>query len=183
MSAWIVNRDHLDLLLTAAVEWKLITAEQADQTGRMLWKENLASVAHRYPNDRDGGRPGPCDSRDGDVDVDAYQYRPYPGRIDPEVVTMAAASLAYQSCEHSGWSTSTACQWVTGLRARADDETAAYIAVYGPVDLNLQQRGDHSWYKLPDGNGNYVIRCGDAWSVPDRDVFNRAAALRTGTKP
>lgn len=40
MSAWIVTRDHLDLLLTAALAWHLTPAERADKTGRLLWKEN-----------------------------------------------------------------------------------------------------------------------------------------------
>ncbi|WIN00011.1 hypothetical protein ACTOB_003686 [Actinoplanes oblitus] len=181
MSAWIVNRDHIDLLLTAAVQWKLITAEQADSTGRMLWKENLTSVAHRYPNDHDGDRPGPCDFRDNDVDT--YQYRPYPGRIDPEVVTMAAASLTYQSREHPGWAASAACEWVTRLRAQAADQTPAYLATYGPVDLGRQQRGDHGWSERIDADGTRSTHCSDGWSVPDRGVLNRAAALRTGAKP
>ncbi len=43
MSAWIVSRDHLDLLLTAAQAWGITNAEHADDTGRMLWNENLAA--------------------------------------------------------------------------------------------------------------------------------------------
>jgi hypothetical protein len=60
MSAWIVSSDHLDLLLTAALAWDLTIPEHADETGRMLWKENLASAAHRYPTDRDRDRPRPA---------------------------------------------------------------------------------------------------------------------------
>jgi hypothetical protein len=97
MSAWIVSNDHLDLLLTAALAWDLINPAAADDTGRTLWRENLASVAYRYPADRDGERPGPADFRDRDVDT--YRFQRYPGRVDPEVVVAAASSLAYQSCE------------------------------------------------------------------------------------
>ena len=114
MSAWIVSRDHIDLLLTAALAWQITAPGEADQTGRMLWKENLTSVAHRYPHDRDGARPGPTDFRDRHVDT--YRFQPYPGPVDPEVVAAAAASLAYQSCEHPGWTSSTAYRWTTHLR-------------------------------------------------------------------
>ncbi|MFI7598239.1 hypothetical protein [Actinoplanes sp. NPDC049681] len=98
MSAWIVSRDHLDLLLTAAIAWEITPPGEADRTGQMLWKEDLASVAYRYPHDRDGDRPGPIDFRDGHVDT--YHFQPYPGQVDPEVVAAATVSLAYQSCEN-----------------------------------------------------------------------------------
>lgn len=177
MSAWIVNRDHLDLLLTAALEWDLITGEHADATGRLLWKENLASVAHRYPADRDGHRPGPNGLRDRDVDT--YQFRPYPGRVDPEVVAMAAASLIYQSCERPGWAVSDARHWVTRLREQATARIPAYLAEYGPVDPTRQAPGEHGWYVLIDEEGNRTIQSSDGWSVPSRQVFTRAAQLRT----
>ena len=182
MSAWIVNRDHLDLLLTAALAWELTGPEQADETGRMLWKENLASVAYRYPADRDGQRPGPHDFRDRDVDI--YRFRPYPGRVDPEVVATAAASLAYQSCEHPGWEASPACRWVTRLHEHASARIPACLAEYGPVDPSRQAHGEHGWYVHIDQDCNQHIRSGDGWAVPDRGVFTRAAALRTNpTQP
>ena len=117
MSAWIVSHDHLDLLLTAAVAWEITPPGEADETGRMLWKENLASGAYRYPRDRDGDRPGPIDFRDRHVDT--YRFQPYPGPVDPEVVATAAASLACQSREHPGWTYSTACRWTTRLHEPA----------------------------------------------------------------
>ncbi|MEU8664688.1 hypothetical protein [Actinoplanes philippinensis] len=181
MSAWIVDRDHLDLLLTAAVQWNLITADQADDTGRMLWKENLASVAYRYPRDRDGGRPGPHGFRDRDVDT--YRYRPYPGRIDPEVIEAAAGSLWYQSCEHPGWHDSAAAQWVNRLLQLAAGRIPAYLAEHGPVDPRRQAPGETGWYVLVDLAGKRQTRSADGWSVPDRDVLHRAAALRTGAQP
>ena len=61
MSAFFLPKTHIDLLVSAAVEWKLWAArpdaggglgetgaEHADAIGRMLWKENAASVRHRY---------------------------------------------------------------------------------------------------------------------------------------
>ncbi|GGN37949.1 hypothetical protein FHR83_005397 [Actinoplanes campanulatus] len=182
MSAWIVDRDHLDLLLTAAVQWDLITADQADDTGRMLWKENLTSVAYRYPRDRDGGsRPGPHGFRDRDVDT--YRYRPYPGRIDPEVIEAAAASLRHQSCEHPDWQHSAAARWVNRLHRLATESIPAFLAEYGPVDPRRQGPGEDGWYTLTDLTGQQQVRSADGWNVPDRDVLRRAAALRAGATP
>jgi hypothetical protein len=143
----------------------------------MLWKENLTSVAYRYPADRDGDRPGPENFRDSDVDT--YRFRCYPGQVDPEVVATAATSLAYQSCEHPDWAASAACRWVTRLREHANERIPAYLADHGPVDPNRQGHGEHGWYVLIDQNNNRQVRSGDGWSAPDRGVFTRAAALRT----
>jgi hypothetical protein len=177
MSAWIVSRDHIDLLLTAAAAWEVTAPGETDQTGRVLWKENLASVAYRYPHDRDGDRPGPIDFRDRHVDT--YRFQPYPGPVDPEVVAAAAASLAYQSCEHPGWSSSAAYRWITHLHEQATARVAAYLDEYGPVDPKRQTRGEQGWYVLVDLDGHEHLRCGDGWSVPDRGVLTRASKLRT----
>jgi len=176
MSAWIVSRDHLDLLISAGIAWNLTTADHADEIGRTLWRENLASVAYRYPDDRDGTRPAPADFRDRDVD--SYRFRPYPGRIDPEVVTAAAASLDYQSCEHPDWPDSTACRWVHELHAAATVRIPAYLAEYGPIDPSRQGGRERGWYVVIDQAGQRRIRSSDGWSVPDRGVFERAAPLR-----
>ncbi|GAA0547375.1 hypothetical protein GCM10010172_31450 [Paractinoplanes ferrugineus] len=177
MSAWIVSRDHLDLLLTAALAWEITPPGEADETGRMLWKENLVSVAYPYPYDRDGDRPGPIDFRDRHVGT--YRFQPYPGPVDPEVVAAAGASLAYQSCEHPGWTSSTAYRWTTHLRAQATARVAAYLDEHGPVNPKRQTRGEQGWYVLVDLHGQEQVRCGDGWSVPDRGVFTRAFGLLT----
>ena len=54
MSAWIVSKDHIDLLVTAALAWEQAVPEQADHIGQMLWRENLESITYCYPDDPDG---------------------------------------------------------------------------------------------------------------------------------
>ncbi|MBO3736651.1 hypothetical protein [Actinoplanes flavus] len=181
MDTWIVGRDHLDLLLTAAIDWNVITADQADETGRMLWKENLASVAHRYPNDRNGYRPGAHGFRDRDVDT--YAYLPYPGRVDPKIVQTAAASLRRQSYWHPVWHGSAAEHWVNHLHQLATDRIPAYLAEHGPIDPYRQAWGEDGWYVLTDRSGHRQIRSADGWNVPNRDVLHRAAVLRTAATP
>lgn len=177
MSAWIVNRDHLDLLVTAALTWEAAVPEQADDIGQMLWSENLASIAYHYPGEQDGDGPGSLQSRTDHAAT--YHYRPYPGRVDPDVVEAAARSLTYQSCEHPGWSTSAARRWITRMQADATGRILDYTARYGPVDPDRQAPGERGWYIRIDEHGSRSTVCGDAWMVPDHDVFTRAAALRT----
>ncbi len=114
MSAWIVSRQHIDVMVDAAIRSGLVEASQADEVGRMLWKENLVSVAYRYPRDKDGKRPGPTDFRDADVDT--YTFTPLPKEIvdvwnlNPDAaLAKTVGCYEYQSCEHPGWRDSPAC--------------------------------------------------------------------------
>lgn len=74
MSAWIVSKEHIDLIVSegirlearrvyigedGAYEVERLTYDNADEVGRVLWSECQRSVAYRYPNDKDGKWPGP----------------------------------------------------------------------------------------------------------------------------
>lgn len=183
----MVSRDHIDLLVTAAAAWNLLDidpdvdleadpdVDRADDVGRLMWRGNLAGVAYRYPADRDTGRPGPVPFRDSDVDE--YRFRPYPGRVDPDVVGAAARSLAYQSEAHPGWVDSGACRWVIRLQVEAATRACAYAAEHGQVDLDLQPPGEASWHVFTV-DGRQAVYSIDGWMVAGRDVFIRAAAVR-----
>jgi hypothetical protein len=119
MSAWIVSKTHIDCLVQAGIEREMVHPDEADEIGRMLWGECLASVAYRYPGDGDGERPGPINFRDGDVD--AYVYEPLDGEPGislraEAVVNKAAGCYGYQSCEHPGYEGSKAQQFTELLR-------------------------------------------------------------------
>jgi hypothetical protein len=125
MSAWIVGNAHIDLLVRGLVESEIVVGIDPNEVGRTLWRENLASVAARYPGDKDGERPGPISFRDSDVDT--YIYVRPEGPLDLGVLLNAANSYDYQSCEHSGWAPSSANRWITELVAsleRADVTSA-----------------------------------------------------------
>jgi hypothetical protein len=114
VSAWIVDRAHIDVLVQGLAESETVTEVDPDALGQELWRENLASVAYRYPRDGDGERPGPIDFRD--ADVDEYVYRRPSAKIDPQALLVALGCYDYQSCEHPGWATSRARLWTTTLR-------------------------------------------------------------------
>jgi hypothetical protein len=113
VSAWIVGRAHIDVLVQALCEGEYVT-DDPDSVGRVLWRENLRSVAARYPGDGDGERPGPIDFRDSDVDT--YTYRRPRNRPSLEALLVAIGCYGYQSCEHRGWESSTAQMWMATLR-------------------------------------------------------------------
>lgn len=122
MSAYIVNPEHIGVLAAYAAvndcaiyEWRmsnnLLTAQNV---AKGLVLENIRSVAHRYPNDEDGQRPGPC-LKDADI-IEACQI--YAGHfakrlggvvvraedvLEPIQVLKLVRSLDYQSCETDDW--------------------------------------------------------------------------------
>lgn len=137
MSAWIVSKNHIDLLITAALSWELLVPEQADAAGKLLWLECQKSVAYRYPRDADGEWPGPWFPELGRgltlANIEAYGFTQLEGRVDPEVVQIAARSLAYQSCEHSGWITSAAYTLINQIHDAAESMLERYRQRWGVV--------------------------------------------------
>lgn len=115
MSAWIVSKTHIDALVQAGIEREMVREGEADEFGKMLWGENLASIHYRYPDTVEGGGyPGPI----GFVasDVDAYTYEPLDGEAgitlrSEGVVHMASSCYDYQTCEHPEYEGSKAEQF------------------------------------------------------------------------
>jgi hypothetical protein len=124
MSAWIVSKTHIDALVQAGIEDELVRPAEADEFGRLLWRENLASIHFRYPDTVESGSyPGPIDFKASDVDE--YTYEPLEGeagisRQAPSVVRQTALCYDYQTCEHPEYNGS-AARWfivkLTGLTA------------------------------------------------------------------
>lgn len=104
MSAWLVDKVHIDLIVGATEAGA--DPVVATKVGRMLWVENLRSVADRYPDDRSGGRPGPNGLRDTQIFCYVYTEQPY--RLTPSQLKYALECLDYQSCEHDEWPASEA---------------------------------------------------------------------------
>lgn len=144
MSAWVVNKTHIDLLVTAGLvlpgrrvhsnlSWREtadgpyrrveLTYENADAVGAMLWAENVASVDKRYPDATDDNRPGaPIEA----VHTLLYQHTMIRGELDPVVVLKATKCYAYQSSEHDGWTTSQASRFCEALIAECIEQVPGY---------------------------------------------------------
>lgn len=127
MSAFVVEKSHLDAMIRAALvhcrpymlrwihgeERHDLTSETATRVGQMLLDECLASVRHRYPGETDDTLPGP----------EPYWGDPYRYPIgllqrcpEPVEALKLLACYEYQSCEHSGWWESEARAFCEAMR-------------------------------------------------------------------
>jgi hypothetical protein len=134
MSAFIVDKKHIDFLVTAAYHYDLtfnlkgwVSARTADldALGHALWQENLESVAYRYPEDTPNSRPGPV-SDNIDLEVAMYRHTPCHGPSHAIQVLKALSCYEYQSCEHPGWKDSDAFNFCAGLKDRAISALPGY---------------------------------------------------------
>ena len=145
MSAHIVNPEHIGILAAyaavnncAVYEWRtrdnILTAQNV---AKGLALENIRSVAHRYPDDKDGQRPGP-NLKDADI-VEACQI--YAGHfakrlggvivmaedvLEPVQVLKLVRSLDYQSCETDDWETTLAAQQLRWISDEAINRLDGY---------------------------------------------------------
>jgi hypothetical protein len=104
MSAWIVTKDHIDVLVQAIiVEHGGNFDTTADNLGQMLWNENHESVNARYRED---------------TETLGYAFVGMEAPLDPVVVLKAINCYDYQSCEHDGWEGSEAKFLMDWLRER-----------------------------------------------------------------
>jgi hypothetical protein len=125
MSAWIVSRAHIDVLVQALAESERVTDVDPDELGRQLWRENVKAVSIRYPGDTgDGDRPGPIGFRD--ADADAYTYRRPSKRIELPGVHKAIAAYQYQCAEYDGWDEAQAQLWLNPLRQELEARGIRY---------------------------------------------------------
>jgi hypothetical protein len=132
MSAYIVSKNHILYLVTAALSrkiclhgchWWPVPGESyktlracdyplAEEMANLLWRENLASVSCRYPNESSATLPGAREKRFIITRRDLATVFEF----DPVQVFKACDCYEYQSCEHAGWHASEARAFIEGLR-------------------------------------------------------------------
>lgn len=141
MSAYICNPEHFGILAAYAAtneciirEWEQnrgpgSTIKNAQVVASGLALENIRSVAHRYPNDKDGERPGPC-LLDADIVEAAAIYAGYfvkhPQFITPVQILRLIDCLDYQSCETDDWPQTLAYRQIDWLRSSAIRKLQGY---------------------------------------------------------
>ena len=148
MSAYIVDRNHILYLLASAVspvitphgrlawfhegEWSEVhpgDLERAADVANMLWRENIASVSARYPNESSATLPGPCNE---DFVIRPADCLASFGPLNPVQVIKSCDCYEYQSGEHDGWKTSEAHAFISALRTAAESALPGYDeAVWG----------------------------------------------------
>lgn len=134
MSAWIVSKAHVDVLVQAGINEGLVLLSPGTPTavGRMLWTENHVSVNYRY---------------DETTEVPNYEFRGVEAPLDDVAVIKAISCAEYQSCEHAAWEESEACRYLDNLSERI----ATRLGV-SRDDLFEWARSDHDrWTAAPWG--------------------------------
>lgn len=120
MSAFMVDKNHIDYLVFVAEGWGTLQGRHqmdGEDFGQLLWDENRKSIDCRYPD---------CAGNDDDVPGPISETFQYHGRgggfwhiINPVFVLSAIRCLDYQSCEHDGWRESQACEMLEQMSAEA----------------------------------------------------------------
>ena len=130
MSAFMVSKEHIDLLVSVIVQGprgvsprsfhapyfngSTVGPEMANDIGDMLVRENLSSIHSRYPDtiDRPEDTPGPIEQ----YWMTPYEYTEHHYRMTVVEALSAIACYEYQSCEHPEWDKSEARQYCESLR-------------------------------------------------------------------
>lgn len=141
MSAFICNPEHFGVLAAYAVkngcailEWASGSwHEVAQAVARGLARENIRSVAHRYPNDVSGKRPGPG-LKDEEIEEAAALYAAHflvnpPGLAPIQIINLCGC-VDYQSCETDDWKSTLAWKQLDRIK----DEAITCISGYGEAD-------------------------------------------------
>jgi len=126
MSAFLVPADHIDALLTFAIDKRVsyfvaetsarvtITTANAEEIGRILFEENERSVGHRYGEDDPDEMPGSKGEN-----CATYRFRYFAEPVAPVVILKGCACYDYQACETDGYRTSLAHTIIRAVEAKA----------------------------------------------------------------
>lgn len=148
MSAFFVGVDHVNAMLTAAraldfyvaapgsEEWRPALADDPIWTeiGRHLLKENMLSLAARYPDDWEELMPK-------GFTLDSYRFEEDLHWLTRYRLCDAAeliSSFEYQSCEHAGWRMS----WTREFCGRLVREAARKIPKTTPSCWHYEKPTD-----------------------------------------
>jgi hypothetical protein len=122
VSAYIVGDDHIDALLTYAIDnkvgyyvnngWVYIDDRNVTEIGRILMTENERSVAHRYGDNR-------LDEMTGEETAANYKYRRWRKPLQALEVIKGCNCFDYQACETDDYDQSLAKTIVGAIRERA----------------------------------------------------------------
>lgn len=156
MSAYICNPEHIGLLAACAVhnqvpvhEWVHTRAntlaariDTAQRIAKGLARENIRSVAHCYPDDKDGQRPGPC-LLDAEIEEASAIYAAHFLTHNPDSTVVQVLKLIqgyeYQACETDDWPTTLAARQLDHLRSALIRRLTGYEDADWSLDAELPE--------------------------------------------
>ncbi len=105
MSAFIVNRKHIEYLVEAARKWSVDCYNHTpEKIGQILMDENVRSINYRYKESYKSS---------------GYGIHRATLDIDPVQVIKACNCLDYQSGDHPEWEESESCKFLDSLKREA----------------------------------------------------------------
>jgi hypothetical protein len=142
MSAYVSNPETFGLLAAYATlnkcgiyEWTQDSGTSIETTQRIakgLARENIRSVAHRYPDDASGSRPGPS-LLDEEIEEAAAIYAAhfltnahYVRNLKPIQIIVLAQGVDYQSCETDDWRDTLAWKQLHWIKSEAIRQLPGY---------------------------------------------------------
>lgn len=156
MSAFILSKTHIDVLITAGLRyssgwrgpltwyWPAIDAESDRGNWTSAELQEQARQRRRSLTRKTAGRVGAVLLAENRRSVDhrydeteweePYVFEQVPGWPDPVIILKAIACYEYQSCEHPGWRTSEARAFCQALQGRAITLLPGYDEA--PWDIN-----------------------------------------------
>jgi hypothetical protein len=126
VSAYIVDHDHIDALLSYAIQHEVryvangccveISKTNATEIGRILLDENERSVRDRYPGCDADELPGTIGQNSA-----CYKFRHWPARVPLPALTILKAcdGFDYQACETDDYEQSLSAIIVRAIRGFA----------------------------------------------------------------
>lgn len=138
MSAYIVDHDHIDALLSFGIQQNIryvvretqscveITKQNATEIGRILLTENERSVRCRYPDADANELPGTIGE-----DAAKYKFRYWPAPGDAMVILKACDCFDYQAGETDDYDLSLAAVIIRKLREYATSRLPGYSSSPG----------------------------------------------------
>jgi len=135
MSAYVCSPEHIAALAAFAsrpssshviMPWKRERArDTVRNVARKLAEANIRSVAERYPNDKDGNRPGPCMTDEEICKASeryAEKYLVYPPNLSALDIIAMSSCFEYQACDAENYPTSDAAlqvRWIIDAAIRS----------------------------------------------------------------
>lgn len=123
MSAYIVDHDHIDALISYAIKREVwyrangtsikITEDNATEVGRILLDENERSVRYRYPALTPNELPGTIGQNSA-----SYEWRPWREPLEALVILKACDGLEYQCDNTDDYPESVAASIINAIRKR-----------------------------------------------------------------
>jgi hypothetical protein len=133
LSAFVVSKQDIDILVTAIAGLPGGAIVNPDELGRLLWRENVASVDYRY----NLAKRRPLELAGYNLAVETYTHQPLAAW--PAAVARIAACYDYQSCEHDGYQASEARQFYLRIAAAFPETLPGYDdmpwGISGAADL------------------------------------------------